>query len=168
VAAGAAGTLLEREHELTEFGQVLTAAQHGRGRCVLVQAAAGLGKTSLLRRMALDDLDRARRWGAASGIGVALRASALVTGGPASVDLLRQAAAILTESPARLEHARALTDLGAALRRANRRAEARGPLQDGLRLAGQCGADALAGRARTELRAAGGGRASLNAPGCCG
>jgi AAA ATPase domain len=49
VAAEAAGTLLEREHELTELGQVLAAAQHGRGRCVLVEAAAGLGKTSLLR-----------------------------------------------------------------------------------------------------------------------
>jgi hypothetical protein len=40
VAAEAAGTLLEREHELTELGQVLAAAQHGRGRCVLAEAAA--------------------------------------------------------------------------------------------------------------------------------
>jgi hypothetical protein len=39
--AEAAGTLLEREHELTELGKVLTAAQHGRGRCVLVEAAGG-------------------------------------------------------------------------------------------------------------------------------
>ena len=62
--------------------------------------------------MALEDLERARRWGAASGIGVALRASALVADGPASMDLVRQAAAVLAESPARLEHARALTDLG--------------------------------------------------------
>ena len=50
----------------------------------------------------------------------------------------------------------ALTDLGAALRRANRRAEARGFLEEGLALAGRCGARALAKRARTELRAAGG------------
>jgi predicted ATPase len=49
VAAEAAGTLLEREHELAELGKVLIEAQHGRGRCVLIQAAAGLGKTSLLR-----------------------------------------------------------------------------------------------------------------------
>jgi DNA-binding CsgD family transcriptional regulator len=62
----------------------------------------------------------------------------------------------LQGSPARLEHARALVDLGAALRRANRRAEARGELQGGLDLAGRCGAGALAERARTELRAAGG------------
>ena len=59
-------------------------------------------------------------------------------------------------SPARLEHARALTDLGAALRRTNRRSAARGTLHEGLRLAEQCGARALVARARTELRAAGG------------
>jgi DNA-binding CsgD family transcriptional regulator len=72
------------------------------------------------------------------------------------VDRLREAVAVLQGSPARLEHARALTDLGAALRRGNRRAEARGALQDALGLAERCGARALAERARTELRAAGG------------
>jgi DNA-binding CsgD family transcriptional regulator len=106
--------------------------------------------------MARDDLWRARRWGAASGIGVALRAAALVEGSAGSVGRLREAAAVLAGSPARLEYARALTDLGAALRRGNRRAEARGALQDGLDLAWRCGARALAERARTELRAAGG------------
>jgi DNA-binding CsgD family transcriptional regulator len=67
--------------------------------------------------------------------------------------------AVLESSPARLEHARALTDLGAALRRGNRRADARGALQAGLDLAERCNARVLAERARTELRAAG-GRAS--------
>jgi DNA-binding CsgD family transcriptional regulator len=69
---------------------------------------------------------------------------------------LREAAEVLRDSPARLEQARALTDLGAALRRANQRAEARPPLQEGLELAERCSARALAKRARTELRAAGG------------
>jgi len=108
------------------------------------------------RQMARDDLERARRWGAASGVGVALRATALVEGDAGSVGRLREAVAVLEGSPARLEYARALTDLGAALRRGNRRAEARAALQDGLDLAGRCGARALAQRARTELRAAGG------------
>jgi DNA-binding CsgD family transcriptional regulator len=106
--------------------------------------------------MALEDLERARRWGASAGIGVALRAVGLVEGGPASVGRLREAADMLARSPAQLEHARALVDLGAALRRANRRAEARDWLQQGLDLARRCGAGALAERARTELRAAGG------------
>jgi hypothetical protein len=69
---------------------------------------------------------------------------------------LRAAVEALDRSPARLEHARALTDLGAALRRANRRAEARGELEKALVLAERCGARPLADRARTELRAAGG------------
>jgi DNA-binding CsgD family transcriptional regulator len=106
--------------------------------------------------MVADDLERARRWGAASGIGIALRAVALVEGGARSVDRLREAVEVLDGSPARLEHARALIDLGAALRRANRRAEARSALQNGLDMAVNCGARPLAERARTELRAAGG------------
>jgi DNA-binding CsgD family transcriptional regulator len=129
-------------------------ASRWRSRAALALAATGDGEGA--RRMALDDLERARRWGAASGIGVALRATALVEGGTVSVGRLREAVALLEGSPARLEHARGLTDLGAALRRANRRAEARSALQDGLDLAVRCGAGALAERARAELRAAGG------------
>ena len=44
----AAATLLERDFELTALGRALTEAQEGRGRVVLVEAPAGLGKTSLL------------------------------------------------------------------------------------------------------------------------
>ena len=72
------------------------------------------------------------------------------------VDRLREAVEVLAGSPARLEHARALTDLGAALRRGNARADARVALQEGLELAERCGARPVAERARTELRAAGG------------
>jgi tetratricopeptide (TPR) repeat protein len=128
-------------------------ASRWRSRAAL--AAAALGESDEARAMARDDLNRARSWGAASGIGVALRATALVEGGSA-VDRLREAVDVLARSPARLEHARALTDLGAALRRANRRSEARGPLDEALSLARRCGAHALAERAATELRAAGG------------
>jgi DNA-binding NarL/FixJ family response regulator len=60
------------------------------------------------------------------------------------------------QSTARLEYARTLTELGAALRRANSRAEARGVLQQAIELADACGARAIARQARTELRAAGG------------
>ena len=54
-----------------------------------------------------------------------------------------------------LEQARALTDLGGALRRVGRRAEARVPLREGLQLALHCGAERLAERAQRELRSAG-------------
>jgi predicted ATPase len=44
--------LLERERELTELGDALAAAREGRGQVVLVEAPAGLDKTSLLRATA--------------------------------------------------------------------------------------------------------------------
>jgi len=62
---------------------------------------------------------------------------------------------VLKASPARLEHTRALVELGGALRRANQRAAAREPLRAGLDLAHRCGATRLAERARSELAATG-------------
>ena len=62
---------------------------------------------------------------------------------------------MLEPSQARLEHARALVELGAALRRGNRRSESREPLRRGLELATDCGAAPLAERAETELLATG-------------
>ena len=62
---------------------------------------------------------------------------------------------MLAGSPARLEHARALIDLGAALRRANNRTEARTYLREGIDLAHQCGATALVDRGNNELAATG-------------
>ncbi|HWM13638.1 MAG TPA: LuxR C-terminal-related transcriptional regulator, partial [Gaiellaceae bacterium] len=125
-----------------------------RWRSQAALALAEIGDDERARSLATDDLERARRWGAASGIGVALHAVAVVEG--SSGDRLQEAVLALERSPARLDHARALIDLGAALRRANRRAEARGELERGLGLAERSGAGALAERARTELRAAGG------------
>ena len=127
-----------------------------RWRSWAALAADAMGDDTEARRLAGDDLRRARRWGAASGVGIALRATALVTGGDGMIDGLADAVAVLETSPARLEHARALVDLGAALRRANRRADARRALDTAINLAARCGARALAGRARAELGAAGG------------
>jgi DNA-binding CsgD family transcriptional regulator len=62
---------------------------------------------------------------------------------------------VLTDSPAKLEHAKARTELGATLRRANRRSEAREQLRRAVELATICGATPLAARAETELRATG-------------
>jgi DNA-binding CsgD family transcriptional regulator len=127
-----------------------------RWRSHASRAVATLGDRDAARRMSGEDLECARRWGAASGIGIALRAVALAESGPSSIDPLREAVDVLQRSPARLEHARALTDLGAALRRGNRRADARKVLHDALHLANRCNAAVVATRARTELRAAGG------------
>lgn len=99
---------------------------------------------------ALAELADAERIGLPRGIGVAQRTLGLLEG---STDRLRTAAEILAPVP--LEQARALVELGAALRRANQRKEARDPLRRGLDLAVSCGAQRLADRARAELRAAG-------------
>jgi DNA-binding CsgD family transcriptional regulator len=88
-------------------------------------------------------------------LGMALRAAGLIEGGAGGIELLREAVAVLERSPAELEHARALTDLGASLRRDGQRSDAREPLRAGLDLAGRCGATALAERAHDELVASG-------------
>lgn len=106
-------------------------------------------------RLLADELETARASGLPRAEGVALRAAGLVQGGGDGIELLRQAVSTLERSPTRLEHARALTDLGAALRRAGTRAEAREPLAAGLDVARACGAQRLADRAEQELRATG-------------
>jgi len=86
---------------------------------------------------------------------MALRAHGLIEPGGDSTDLLQEAATHLERSPAQLEHARALVDYGAAIRRNGYRADARKPLREGLDLAHRCGATALTQRAREELKATG-------------
>ncbi|MEX2123057.1 MAG: AAA family ATPase [Woeseia sp.] len=155
------GRASEALEDLLEFGRREESSGAAnplasRWRSRACAALAALGNREQARELAAADLERARRWGAASGIGLALRANALVEDGATSIDRLREAADVLERAPARLEYARVLTDLGAALRRANRRADARRALKQGLAQANRCGATVLADRARLELRAAGG------------
>jgi DNA-binding CsgD family transcriptional regulator len=100
-------------------------------------------------------LDRAREIGLPRAIGIGLRTLGLVEGGEEGLAHVEEAVSVLEPSPARLEYARALIELGAAHRRANQRAAAREPLREGLDLAHRCGATRLAERARSELAATG-------------
>src|SRR5829696_4144438 len=68
---------------------------------------------------------------------------------------LAGAVAQLERSQLALERARALVELGAALRRLGRRAAARDPLRLAADLAQRCGAEQLAARALQESRLAG-------------
>jgi DNA-binding CsgD family transcriptional regulator/tetratricopeptide (TPR) repeat protein len=97
----------------------------------------------------------AEAWGTPGARGQALHAQARVKAVNSPVAALQEAVALLAESPARLEHARALVTLGGALRRSGHRADSRGPLRDGYELAVMCGARRLAETARAELRASG-------------
>ncbi len=112
-----------------------------------------LGDEREARRLADQHLVHARRWGTAGAIGVALHAKAIVEG--AGVADLADAVSVLEESPARLDHAHALVDLGAARRVAGARSEAQETLRAGLEAARACGATALVRRAHEELVAAG-------------
>jgi DNA-binding CsgD family transcriptional regulator len=111
-----------------------------------------LGRTDEAREQISEAVGTARRFRAPRAEGIALRVTGLIEG---SVDTLAEAVAVLEPTPARLEHARALLDLGAALRRANHRTDARQPLEQGRSMATACGATALATTARIELAAAG-------------
>jgi len=114
-----------------------------------------LGREDEARVLAGEELELSRRWGAPRTVGVSLRALGLVEGGSRGEQLLRDAVDTLADSPARLEHARALVDLGAALRRGNSRSEARQLLREGVDQAHRCGATALVTRANHELAATG-------------
>lgn len=105
--------------------------------------------------LAADTLERARRANTPWALGRALRTLALLTPGPKNIELFEHSAHVLERSPARYEHARTLVAWGAALRRANHRADARAPLRAGLDLAHQCGAEKLVEHARSELAASG-------------
>jgi len=124
-------------------------------RSLLALAHAQLGEVEEARRLAAEELELARAWGTPGAIGAAQRIVALVAERDSGIELLREAVATLEASEAKLEHAHALVDLGAALRRAGKRTEARERLAEGLELADRCGATALVEMAEGELRAAG-------------
>jgi DNA-binding CsgD family transcriptional regulator len=113
---------------------------------------AGKGEQDRALALAEEELELAERWDTPLARGLALRGLGLVSG---DLELLRAAVEELDGSPWRLELARGLVDLGAALRRAGRRVDCRRPLGRGMDLAQGCGARALAERARTELLASG-------------
>jgi DNA-binding NarL/FixJ family response regulator len=119
------------------------------------RAAHVIGDADQAHALADDDLARARRVGAPGMIGRALHTLGLIDPTDKGLELLQQAADTLARSPAGLEHAHTLVDLGAARRRRGQRTAAQEPLRHGLALAEEGGATALRERARVELAATG-------------
>ena len=124
-------------------------------RSYAAMAQLAQGDSDAARRLADEELALARAFGAPRALGIALCAAGVAHGGDAGEALLRDAVATLAATDARLDHARALTELGALLRRRNRRREARDLLRGALDGAHRSGARPLAARAETELRATG-------------
>ena len=146
----------ELEH-LTESAPVARAggSRFATGMAIRAIALARLGHLEEARRIAEEELVWARAWGAQRFIGIALRCRAYAVEDAEHVPTLREAVAVLERTPARLELARALGQLGSTLRRQNQRAAAREPLRQALDLARHCRADTLANHLRDELRTAG-------------
>ncbi len=125
-------------------------------REALALALRERGELEAARALAAEELATARSWGTPDTLGSGERLVALLSeDGGAMIAGLGRAVALLAASPARLEHARALADLGAAQRRANRRSEARETLREALDMAQRSGATVLAEQARNDLLATG-------------
>ncbi len=118
------------------------------------RAALLLGDEAEALALAEEQLAIARKWGAATEVGSALRLLAHADAGN-RVDLLTESVALLETSPARLMLARSLVDLGEALRVVRRRTDARAPLHRGIELATECGSVVSRTRAVEALEALG-------------
>jgi DNA-binding CsgD family transcriptional regulator len=105
--------------------------------------------------LAEAELGLARELDSARSIGVALRALGTIERGERGIESLTRSVAELRRAGARVELARSLTALGAAMRRERRTREAREQLREALELAQETGAERLEDRAFEELRIAG-------------
>jgi DNA-binding CsgD family transcriptional regulator len=151
--AGGAAEMLQAGRSFESVGSRNPAFIAWRSPAAL--ALHQLGERDEALPLAREEVELARAWGAPRALGAALRVAGLVEEGPNGLDLLEEAVQVLRDSPAKLEHAKARTELGAALRRANQRARARTELRQAVELATVCGATALAARAESELLATG-------------
>ncbi len=124
-------------------------------RAGAAQALLRLGERERAQEVAQAELADVRVFGAPRALGIALRVAGLAQRGSKGIDLLHESVAALRDSPALLERAHSLAELGAALRRDGRRTIAREPLAEALDLAARCGAGPLVARVREELKAAG-------------
>ncbi|MER6299725.1 AAA family ATPase [Kitasatospora sp. NPDC001539] len=146
--AGAAAALTEAGAQLEVRGWRNTVWAPWAGHLAIAIADDEPERARCYAQKAVAD---ARRFGTASAIGSALRLQAQVENGEQAVDLLEQAVEYLGQSPAGYEHAVALVDLGAALRRVGRLEDAQEYLYQGIELAQHCSAERLVDQARREL-----------------
>ncbi|WP_051837302.1 ATP-binding protein [Streptomyces sp. NRRL WC-3742] len=146
--AGAAAALTEAGGQLEVRGWRNTVWAPWAGHLAVAIADDEPERARTYAQKAVAD---ARKFGTASAIGTALRLHAAIEDGQTAVDLLEKAVGHLGQSPAGYEHAVALVDLGAALRRVGRLEDAQEYLYQGIELAQHCSAEGLVDRARREL-----------------
>lgn len=151
--AAALAALEATGQRLEEVGVTSPSAVPWRGWAAL--ACAALGDETRARELADEEVALARRMGLHGVTGRSLQTRASFEQGEAKLDFLREAVAELEGSQLALSRAHAFVALGASLRRATKRRDAREPLRQGLDLAERCGATALVRYAGEELAAAG-------------
>ena len=156
----AQGRIAEGLEDFLSVGLVLQRAQIAcpsylpwRSQAALAHLARGEREPA--RRLADEEVELALAFGTPRALGAAKRAAGVIAGGDRGASLLREAIDAFEQGDSSVERARALTDLGALLRRRNRRTEARELLREALDIAHQAGAKPLAQQAETELRATG-------------
>jgi len=118
-------------------------------------AALQLGDAARARRLVEPMLTQATTAGLRISLASSLRVLGLVERGKPGIELLREAESLYATTQAALDHAYALADLGAALRRAGLRSEATQHLRLALDMAARMGAARLGKQVQDELTAAG-------------
>jgi len=144
----AQGRYDEALDDLLEFGrrsdrvELHNPAIPWRADAALVHAR--LGRRDAAEQLADEYHELARAWNTPRTIGIAARTRGVLAGGDGGLLLLREAVDAQAASPARLEYARSLLELGAGLRRAGQRSDAIEPLR--------CAADLARPAARRSWR----------------
>lgn len=124
-------------------------------RSLAALAAAALDERDRAAQFAHAELELARAFGADSALGLALATHGALASGHDAVELMTEAVTVLARAGARVEHARALCGLGAALRHHGSLGRARETLKEALDAASSLGAEGIAEQVRFELNAAG-------------
>jgi DNA-binding CsgD family transcriptional regulator len=129
-------------------------------------ALVQLERHEAAQELSMRELAEAVVFGETRRHGIALSVCGTLDHGANGLECLHDAVAILERSCARLEHARALVNLGAGLRARGLTEQAREPLAHALDIADRQDATVIAKRARAELVGAGARprRASLRGP----
>lgn len=123
-------------------------------RAHAARAALALAQADDAARLAEEDMTASTRWGAARPLGTALTTMGLVREDDEAERALNKAITTLRASPARLQLATALTELGTLQARHGQSEKAIETLRQAVELSEHCGARPLARRAAEELRSA--------------
>jgi DNA-binding CsgD family transcriptional regulator len=155
----ACGDVAAGEADMTAAAEVFASRSFGPclwpWRSLHALELARRGENAKALELAREEVTLAGPFGAPRARGISLRVVGVIEGGERGIASLREAVRVLAESPAVLEHARALIDLGSMLRREGQRVDALAALTEGVDVAHGCAADGLTETGRAEMVLAG-------------